>query len=49
MQDLCLLSAPLGLVTVPLVGYFESAVAGRLALPATVIVLYAGACGVRLK
>ena len=46
MQNLCVLSASLGLATVPLGGYFESAVARRLALPPTDVVLYAGVCGV---
>lgn len=47
MQDLCLLSASLDLVTVPLGGYFEADVARRLALPPADLVLYAGVCGRR--
>ena len=45
MQNLCLVSASLGLVTVPLGGYFEDAVARRLQLPPGNLVLYAGVCG----
>lgn len=45
MQNLCLLSAGLGLCTVPLGGFFERVVARRLALPSGDLVLYAGACG----
>jgi len=45
MQNLCLVSASLGLVTVPLGGYFEEAVARRLQLPPGDLVLYAGVCG----
>ena len=45
MQNLCLVSASLGLVTVPLGGSFEAAVARRLALPSTDLVLYTGVCG----
>ena len=45
MQDLCLLSASLGLCTVPLGGAFERQIARRLVLPATDAVLYVGACG----
>jgi SagB-type dehydrogenase family enzyme len=45
MQNLCLLSAGLGLCTLPLGGLFERAVARRLALPSGDLVLYAGACG----
>jgi SagB-type dehydrogenase family enzyme len=45
MQNLCLLSAGLGLATVPLGGYFERALARRLRLPADDEVLYAGLCG----
>jgi SagB-type dehydrogenase family enzyme len=45
MQNLCLVSTSLGLVTVPLGGYFEGAVAHRLQLPAGDLVLYAGMCG----
>ncbi len=47
MQNLCLLSAGLGLTTVPLGGFFERAIAHRLALPPGDEVLYLGACGVR--
>jgi SagB-type dehydrogenase family enzyme len=46
MQNLCLLSASLGLATVPLGGFFEADLARRLALPATDEVLYAGVVGV---
>ena len=45
MQNLCLLSASLGLVTVPLGGFFERECAAELALPATGLVLYTGLCG----
>lgn len=45
MQNLCLASASLGLVTVPLGGYFEDDVARRLQLPPGDLVLYAGTCG----
>lgn len=45
MQNLCLVSASLGLVTVPLGGFFESALARRLMLPASDEVLYCGVCG----
>jgi SagB-type dehydrogenase family enzyme len=45
MQNLCLLSASLGLVTVPLGGYFERDVGRRLALPRADLVLYVGVCG----
>ncbi len=45
MQNLCLLSAGLGLATVPLGGFFERAIARRLGLPAEDEVLYLGACG----
>jgi len=45
MQNLCLVSASLGLVTLPLGGFLEAALARRLALPATDDVLYAGLCG----
>jgi SagB-type dehydrogenase family enzyme len=47
MQNLCLLSTSLGLVTVPLGGFFERDLARRLLLPATDEVLYVGACGSR--
>jgi SagB-type dehydrogenase family enzyme len=45
MQNLCLLSASLGLVTVPLGGFFEREIGAELALPATDFVLYVGLCG----
>jgi SagB-type dehydrogenase family enzyme len=45
MQNLCLLSASLGLVTVPLGGYFERDLARQLVLPRTDLVLYVGVCG----
>jgi SagB-type dehydrogenase family enzyme len=45
MQNLCLLSASLGLATVPLGGYFEREIARQLALPETDLVLYVGVCG----
>jgi len=45
MQNLCLLSATVGLVTVPLGGYFERDIARRLMLPKTDLVLYVGLCG----
>ncbi len=45
MQNLCLLSASLGVVTVPLGGFFERGIARRLGLPAEDVVLYLGACG----
>jgi SagB-type dehydrogenase family enzyme len=45
MQNLCLASASLGLVTVPLGGFFEVELARLLALPATDEVLYAGVVG----
>jgi SagB-type dehydrogenase family enzyme len=48
MQNLCLLSASLGLVTVPLGGFFERALARHFLLPETDEVLYLGACGARL-
>lgn len=47
MQNLCLLSASLGLVTVPLGGFFEHELARRLMLPEADEVLYLGACGGR--
>jgi SagB-type dehydrogenase family enzyme len=47
MQNLCLLSASLGLATVPLGGFFERAVARRLGLQPEDEVLYLGACGVK--
>jgi SagB-type dehydrogenase family enzyme len=45
MQNLCLLSASLGLSTVPLGGALEPEIARELALPASDAVLYAGLCG----
>jgi SagB-type dehydrogenase family enzyme len=45
MQNLCLVSASLGLVTVPLGGYFERVIARQLGLPRTDLVLYVGVCG----
>jgi SagB-type dehydrogenase family enzyme len=47
MQNLCLLSTSLGLVTVPLGGFFERALARRFLLLETDEVLYLGACGPR--
>jgi SagB-type dehydrogenase family enzyme len=45
MQNLCLLSESLGLVTIPLGGFFEADLAARLHLPPTDEVLYLGLCG----
>jgi SagB-type dehydrogenase family enzyme len=45
LQNLCLLSASVGLATVPLGGYFEVEVARAFVLPATDVVLYTGVCG----
>jgi SagB-type dehydrogenase family enzyme len=45
MQNLCLVSTSLRLVTIPLGGFFEAAIARRLALPRTDEVLYVGVCG----
>jgi SagB-type dehydrogenase family enzyme len=45
MQNLCLLSTSLRLVTIPLGGFFESAIARHLALPRSDEVLYVGVCG----
>jgi SagB-type dehydrogenase family enzyme len=45
MQNLCLLSASLGLATVPLGGFFEAEIARRLMLPREDEVLYLGVCG----
>jgi SagB-type dehydrogenase family enzyme len=45
MQNLCLVSASLGLVTLPLGGYFENALARLLRLLPTDEVLYLGVCG----
>lgn len=49
MQNLCLVSASLGLATVPLGGYFEQEVARILALPAGDRVLYLGLCGMAVR
>jgi SagB-type dehydrogenase family enzyme len=46
MQNLCLLSTSLGLVTVPLGGYFERDIARQLALPRTDWILYVGLGGI---
>jgi SagB-type dehydrogenase family enzyme len=45
MQNLCLLSASLGLSTVPLGGFFERRIARELVLPPGDAVLYLGICG----
>jgi SagB-type dehydrogenase family enzyme len=45
MQNLCLLSASLGLCTVPLGGYIEREVARAFVLPEKDCVLYLGVCG----
>jgi SagB-type dehydrogenase family enzyme len=45
MQNLCLVSASLGLATVPLGGFFEHPLARQLRLPPSDEVLYAGICG----
>jgi SagB-type dehydrogenase family enzyme len=45
MQNLCLISASLGLATVPLGGYFEQEIARVFALPGGDRVLYLGLCG----
>jgi SagB-type dehydrogenase family enzyme len=45
VQNLCLLSATLGLTTVPLGGFFEREVARELLLPETDLVLYTAVCG----
>jgi SagB-type dehydrogenase family enzyme len=45
MQCLCLVSASLGLVTVPLGGYFEAELARRFSLLPSDEVLYLGLCG----
>lgn len=44
MQNLCLLSASLGLSTVPLGGFFEKEIANAFTLPSTDLVLYLGIC-----
>ena len=46
MQNLCLLSASVGLAVTPLGAFFERDIARRLQLPPTDRVLYVGACGV---
>jgi SagB-type dehydrogenase family enzyme len=45
MQTLCLVSAGLGLCTVPLGGSFEREIACQFLLPSTDAVLYIGVCG----
>ena len=45
MQNLCLLSASMGLAVTPLGAFFEHDIARRLQLPPTDRVLYLGACG----
>jgi SagB-type dehydrogenase family enzyme len=45
LQNLCLLSASVGLSTVPLGGFFERAIARQFQLPTTDHVLYVGVCG----
>jgi SagB-type dehydrogenase family enzyme len=45
MQNICLLSASLGWVTMPLGGFFERDIARRLQLPRTDVVLYTGVSG----
>jgi SagB-type dehydrogenase family enzyme len=45
MQNLCLLSTSLGLVTLPLGGVLEREVERELKLPPLDLVLYAGVCG----
>jgi SagB-type dehydrogenase family enzyme len=45
MQNICLLSGSLGLVTIPLGGFFERDLARLMRCPLTDVVLYAGACG----
>lgn len=45
MQNLCLLSTTLGLVTLPLGGFYEREIAAHVGLPGTDRVLYLGACG----
>jgi SagB-type dehydrogenase family enzyme len=49
MQNLCLFSASVGWVTVPLGGYFERDLARQLVLPRTDLVLYVGLCGKPVK
>ena len=45
MQNLCLVSASVGLATVPLGGCFDCEIAESFQLPSTDWVLYAGVCG----
>jgi SagB-type dehydrogenase family enzyme len=45
MQNICVLSASLGLSTVPLGGCLEPEIASALGLPPGDVVLYAGVCG----
>jgi len=45
MQNLCLVSASLELVTVPLGGYLEREIARQFQLPPSDQVLYVGLCG----
>lgn len=45
MQNLCLVSASLGLATVPLGGFFERDLARLMCLLASDVVLYTGVCG----
>jgi SagB-type dehydrogenase family enzyme len=47
MQNLCLVSASLGLATVPLGGFFERQIATDLRLPTTDLVTYVGVAGIR--
>lgn len=49
MQNLCLVSASLGLATVPLGGFFERELARRLMLLGGDEVLYGGVCGSNLN
>jgi nitroreductase len=46
LQNVCLLSASLGMTTVPLGGYLEPEVARALVLPESDVVLYTGVCGI---
>jgi SagB-type dehydrogenase family enzyme len=47
MQNLCLLSTSVGLVTIPLGGFFECQLARQLGLPISDWVLYVGVAGPR--
>jgi SagB-type dehydrogenase family enzyme len=49
MQNLCLVSASLGLATVPLGAFFEAPLARRLRLPREDEVLYLGVCGAAVR